>query len=133
MEERKRINVVAAVIVIDGEYLCVQRADSKHKYISRKYEFPGGKIEKNESEVSALKREIQEELSMDIEVNKKYLTVHHEYPDFSISMDTYLCSCRSKNLILHEHIDCKWLNKADLDQLDWAAADIPIVNKLMAD
>jgi 8-oxo-dGTP diphosphatase len=132
MEERKIINVVAAVIVIDGEYLCVQRADSKHKYISRKYEFPGGKIEKNESEVSALKREIQEELSMDIEVNKKYLTVHHEYPDFSISMDTYLCSCRSKNLILHEHVDYKWLNKADLNQLDWAAADIPIVNKLMA-
>ena len=59
----KHYNVVAAIIIHDSKILCMQRGISKYDYISKKFEFPGGKIEENESEINALKREIKEELS----------------------------------------------------------------------
>jgi 8-oxo-dGTP diphosphatase len=127
----KKIDVVAAIIVNANQVLCVQRAHSKYEYISEKYEFPGGKVEDAETEREALLREIYEELSLTIEVGEKYITVDHDYPDFSISMHTYLCRCESRDITLHEHIDYKWLDISDLKQLDWAAADVPIVDKLM--
>ena len=127
----KKINVVAAVIVNANQVLCVQRAFSKYEYISQKYEFPGGKVEVSETEREALEREINEELSLAIEVGEKYMTVDYDYPDFSISMHAYLCVCDSRDLTLHEHIDYRWLDIRDLKQLDWAAADVPIVDKLM--
>ncbi len=127
----KKIEVVAAIISNNDQILCVQRPQNKYSYISNKYEFPGGKIETDESSIEALKREILEELSLDIEVNDKFLTVEHSYPDFFIRMHGYLCDCKNRDLVLHEHIDYKWLDIADLKYLDWAAADVPIVEKLI--
>ena len=66
---KKKIEVVAAIIFNNLEILCVQRPYNKYDYISYKYEFPGGKIEENETEEKALKREIQEELSLEISVS----------------------------------------------------------------
>ena len=126
----KQITVVAAVIQHNSQFLCVQRNQNKHAYISEKYEFPGGKIEEGESEVEALKREIREELSMDIDVTRKLMIVDHAYPDFLLLMHAYMCSCETRDLVLHEHIDLQWLDKSELAKLDWAAADIPIVKKL---
>ena len=127
----KRITVVAAVIENTGQFLCVQRAENKFEYISKKYEFPGGKVEDGETQEEALKREILEELSLDVAVAEKIITVDHSYPDFSISMHAYRCSSQNQDITMHEHIDYKWLELEDLDRLDWAAADIPIVEKLM--
>jgi 8-oxo-dGTP diphosphatase len=127
----KHINVVAAVIQHNGKTLCVQRNFNKYDYISFKYEFPGGKVENNESHEEAIIREINEELSLLIEIQKHLITVEHTYPDFKITMNTFLCSSNSKELVLHEHIDFKWLEIPELLSLDWAAADIPIVNNLM--
>ncbi len=127
----KKIIVVAAIIVNLKQVLCVQRAHNKYDYISNKYEFPGGKVEAAETEKEALIREVHEELSLTIEVGAKFITVDHDYPDFSISLHTYLCECESRDIILHEHIDFKWLDITDLKQLDWAAADAPIIDKLM--
>ncbi|MBF0445022.1 MAG: (deoxy)nucleoside triphosphate pyrophosphohydrolase [Magnetococcales bacterium] len=127
----KKIDVVAAVIINDNQVLCVQRAFSKYEYISNKYEFPGGKVEANESEKDALKREVQEELSLNIKVGAKFITVNHDYPDFSISLHTYLCECKNRDIILHEHIDFKWLDIKNLKKLDWAQADYPIIDKLL--
>ena len=84
----------------------------------------------DETEKEALIREIQEELSLTIEVGEKFIIVDHDYPDFSISMHTYHCVSETRDIILTEHIDYKWLAISDLKVLDWAAADIPIVNKL---
>jgi 8-oxo-dGTP diphosphatase len=126
----KQVTVVAAVIQHNNQYLCVQRNQSKHAYISEKYEFPGGKIEDGESEVEALQREIREELSMEINVKDKLMVVDHVYPDFSLLMHAYMCSCDKRDVILHEHIDLQWLERSELATLDWAAADIPIVEKL---
>ena len=127
----KEIEVVAAIIFEGKHALCVQRAPSKYAYTSLKYEFPGGKVEPNETEKEALKREILEELSMDVIVGSKYLTVKHAYPDFSIVMHSYLCIVTNRDLILHEHVTAQWLEIADFKQLDWAEADLPIVEKLM--
>ena len=96
-----------------------------------KYEFPGGKIEPGESLNQALEREIKEELQYDICVRGNFLTVEHQYPDFQLKMHSYLCSAVDTNFTLTEHINYRWLKINQLDELDWAAADIPIVEKLM--
>ncbi|MBT3280988.1 MAG: (deoxy)nucleoside triphosphate pyrophosphohydrolase [Campylobacteraceae bacterium] len=127
----KHYNVVAAIIMHNNKILCMQRGPSKYNYISNKYEFPGGKIEENETEINALIREIKEELIIDISVEKKFIIVDHTYPDFKITMHCYICTSESKAFTLTEHIDYKWLEKLELEKLDWAAADIPIIKKLI--
>jgi 8-oxo-dGTP diphosphatase len=128
----KHIQVVAAIVVHNHKILCVQRNENKYAYISKKYEFPGGKMEEGESREETIKREMFEELKMAIEVKEDFLTVTHEYPDFKITMHSFVCSCMNTSLELSEHIDFQWLHASEIGALDWAAADIPIVNKLMA-
>lgn len=127
----KHIEVVAAVIISENKILCVQRNQNKYDYISFKYEFPGGKIEEGESKEQALKREIIEELNMDIDITKSFLTVYHEYPDFHLTMHSFICLCKDTTMVLREHIDFKWLSIDNLHSLNWAAADVPIVEKLV--
>lgn len=128
----KKIEVVAAIIYFEEEILCVQRPKNKLSYISEKYEFPGGKIEQGETQEEALVRELQEELNIKTDIKSFFTTVVHEYPDFGLTMHCYLCEVYSKKLILQEHIAQQWLKLNELSTLDWAAADIPIVNKLIA-
>lgn len=127
----KHIEVVAAIIINDNKILCVQRNVNKLSYISMKYEFPGGKMEPGETKVETIKREILEELKMNINVHEEFLTVTHEYPDFILTMHSFICSCYDPKVTLTEHIDFKWLDKNNLEGLDWAAADVPIVEKLI--
>ena len=126
----KKISVVAAVIQYENKILCVQRNVAKYDYISLKYEFPGGKVEQGETPEQAIIREIREELCMEISVDSYLMTVEHDYPDFSISLETYICNTVTPALTLVEHIDYKWLDASDLQTLDWAAADQPIVEEL---
>ena len=128
----KQIEVVAAIISHDNKILCMQRAVNKYDYISLKYEFPGGKIEEGETQQDALKREIREELNMDIVVQDFFLTVNHEYPDFKLVMHSFLCNCSNTELVLNEHVAYRWLTKGNLLELDWAAADVPIVQKIIS-
>jgi 8-oxo-dGTP diphosphatase len=127
----KKIEVVAAIIFYGDEILCVQRPENKLSYISKKFEFPGGKIEDGETKQEALKREIQEELGINLSIGDFFLTVIHPYPDFELTMHSFICEVDTKDIVLHEHILLKWLTTENLNQLDWAAADIPIVNKLV--
>lgn len=126
----KSIEVVAAIIINNDKILCVQRGENKLTYISRKFEFPGGKIELGETKVHALKREIKEELNIDIETTEEFLTVFHKYPDFQITMHSFICNKKERTLTLNEHLSYKWLKKNELMSLDWAAADLPIAEKL---
>lgn len=127
----KRIEVVAGVIKFRSKILCVQRGESKLQYISKKYEFPGGKIEEGETKENALIREIKEELEMSIFIKEEYMKVEHQYPDFYLVMHTFICEVKSQELTLNEHLSYKWLSLSELTNLDWAAADIPIVNRLI--
>lgn len=127
----KKIEVVAAVIFCKDQVLCVQRPKNKLPYISEKYEFPGGKLEEGETKEEALHRELLEELNLSTKIKSLFLTVVHQYPDFELTMHSFLCEVDTKELVLNEHIDQKWLTIKDLDTLDWAAADVPIVDKLV--
>jgi 8-oxo-dGTP diphosphatase len=127
----KSIEVVAAIIYYKDKILCVQRGENKYPYISNKFEFPGGKLENGETKTEAIKREISEELNMDINIQEEFLTVNHEYPDFKITMHSFKCKCESQELKLTEHISMEWLSINELRKLDWAEADIPIVNNLI--
>jgi 8-oxo-dGTP diphosphatase len=128
----KHYNVSAAIIFVDNKILCVQRGPSKYDYISFKYEFPGGKIEEGESPEVALIREIEEELNLSINNLSFFQTVNHSYQDFSITMHAFTCKVKDISIIeLREHLEYKLLEKNDLSNLDWAAADIPFVDKLI--
>ena len=126
----KKVEVVAAILCYQDEILCVQRPQYKLPYISKKWEFPGGKIEKGETKEEALKRELIEELNISPLIDDLFLTVIHPYPDFELTMHSFICRVSSKEVTLNEHIDLKWLKRQELAQLDWAAADIPIMSKL---
>jgi 8-oxo-dGTP diphosphatase len=127
----RKIEVVAAIIYFEDKILCVQRAKNKLSYISEKFEFPGGKIEQGETQEEALTRELFEELNVVTEIKSFFSTVVHEYPDFELTMHCYICEVKTKELTLNEHIAQEWLSVHELTKLDWAAADLPIVNKLV--
>ena len=127
---KKHHEVVAAIIQRGEEILCLQRGASKYDYIAYKWEFPGGKVEPGETQAGALVREIKEELALDIQIDGLLFTVEHEYPDFLITMHGLRCTARSAEITLHEHTDFKWLRAEELLSLDWAAADIPLVERL---
>ena len=129
----KYIQVVAAIVIHDNKIQCVQRGQNKYEYISLKYEFPGGKVKPNENDEEAIKREVKEELLMDIEVMGDYMIVEHQYPDFKITMKCFKCTCVTNKIVLTEHINHEWLLAEELESLDWAAADIPVVKKLIED
>jgi len=127
----KHLEVVAAVIIVDDKILCVQRNKTKYEYTSYKYEFPGGKVEKKETPEQALLREIREELHMDITILRPFLTTQHTYPDFKLTLHSYLCTCPNRDLTLTEHIDAKWMDRDLLAVLDWAEADVDVVDKIV--
>lgn len=111
----------------------MQRGPGKFEYTSYKYEFPGGKVEAGESYEEALSRELQEEMDLQINVTEDnfFMTVNHEYPDFSIDMHSYMLPVEDREFVMREHKHHVWLGIEELDSLDWAEADIPIMKKLM--
>ena len=127
------LTVVAGILVKDKRILCMQRGESRHAYISKKFEFPGGKVEDGEENHEALRRELLEEMALDLEVSPDqfYMTVDHSYPDFRVIMHSYLLKDPMGEFTLKEHIGYQWLEKEKLNSLDWALADLPIVKKLM--
>lgn len=129
--------VVAAVITRaapDGttQIFCAQRPGPKPNRepneTNYKWEFPGGKIEAGESREAALAREIHEEFGANIIVGDFITTVNHEYKTFCITMHAFYCTLATSDetLELKEHLHSKWLSCAELQSLDWAAADAPI-------
>lgn len=128
----KTVEVVAGIILDDSDRIfCVQRGVSNKPYISKKWEFPGGKLEDGETREGALIRELKEELRIEVDPFEFILTVDHTYPDFRLIMHSFKCRIlNDKEPELTEHLQSKWLNSSDLDELDWAAADVPIVEVL---
>ena len=125
----KVINVVAAIIVKDNKIFATQRGYGDFK---GGWEFPGGKIEGNETPEDALKREILEELNVHISVDRYIYTVEYDYPKFHLSMKCYICRLMDDNIELKEHSAAKWLSIEELDTVDWLPADIEIINVLKA-
>ena len=123
------LKVTCAIITIDGKILAVQR--SRAMSLPMKWEFPGGKIEPAETEVECIKREIREELSIEIEVLQRLTPSIHQYPTFTIELIPYTANYLSGDLKLKEHHNYVLMNRDELDRLDWAEADWPIVREVM--
>lgn len=130
----KHLEVVAAIIEYDGKILCMQRGQSKYDYVSFKYEFPGGKVEASEDNHTALERELREEMDMHLTISEQdyFMTINHTYPDFAITMHCYLCKLSNPQFVVKEHVDAKWMLPQDMHTLDWAPADYPILDKIVA-
>ena len=125
----KTIEVVAAIIHRDGAYFATQRGYGEFEGM---WEFPGGKIEPGESQETALKREIQEELGVDITIGELLCTTEYDYPTFHLTMHCYLCSVASGEIELREHKSAQWLTAETLDTVEWLPADREIIAKLRA-
>lgn len=125
----KQIEVVAAIIHRDGAYFATQRGYGEFEGM---WEFPGGKIEPGESREDALKREIQEELGVDIYIKELLCTTEYDYPTFHLTMHCYLCSVASGEIELREHKSAQWLTAETLDTVEWLPADKEIIAKLRA-
>lgn len=125
---KKEIHVVGAVIIEDDKILCAQRGATKT--LAYKWEFPGGKIEKGETEQEALKREIQEELRCNIEVLDQIEYTIYEYDFGIVHLTTFYCRLTEGEPVLTEHVALKWVNQEELPDLDWAPADIPAMQKI---
>ena len=124
----KTIEVVAAVIHKDGAYFATQRGYGEFEGM---WEFPGGKIEPDESPEDALKREIQEELGIDITIDKFLCTTEYDYPSFHLTMYCYLCGIETGEIELREHKSARWLTEELLDSVEWLPADMEVVEMLV--
>lgn len=118
------VNVVAAVIE-DGD--CILATQRGYGEFKDGWEVPGGKIESGETPQQALKREIKEELNAEITVGDLFTVVEHDYPTFHLSMQCFLCTVASGELVLKEHKAAKWLTQDQLDTVDWLPADVKVV------
>ena len=123
----KTYHVVAAIIKQSDKILATQRGYGNYK---DGWEFPGGKIEHNETPEEALIREIQEELAMTISVDSHVVDVSYDYPQFHLEMGCFLCSIADGTPHLLEHEAAKWLEPRDIDSVDWLPADVLVVNAL---
>ncbi|MGF7042018.1 (deoxy)nucleoside triphosphate pyrophosphohydrolase [Mucilaginibacter lappiensis] len=120
------IKVTCALIINNEErILAAQRSNNMN--LPLKWEFPGGKIEANETPEACLIREIKEELNIEIQIIKALPPNTHSYPNITIKLMPFICGHVKGDIILKEHADFKWLHKNELLALDWADADIPIV------
>ena len=123
----KQIEVVAAIIKREGAYFATQRGYGEFEGM---WEFPGGKIEPGESSENALKREIQEELGVDIVIEDLICTTEYDYPSFHLTMHCYLCRVEAGEIELREHKSARWLKPEELGSVEWLPADKDVISRL---
>ena len=122
------MEVVAAIIKKKEYFLIVQR--NKNKHLGLKWEFPGGKVDQNESFEDALKREIKEELDIEISINKMIVSESYRDEKIDITLHYFECSHISGKIFLNEHENCKWILQKDMHTFDFAEADSRVIKRL---
>ena len=123
----KTIEVVAAIIHQGGRILATQRGYGDCKGM---WEFPGGKMEPGETEEQAIRREIAEELNVQIHVERKVCTVEYDYPQFHLVMHCFWCSMAGGELELKEHESARWLECTQWESVEWLPADVLVIEEL---
>ena len=127
---RKQIHVACAILERGGLVLAAQRSAAMS--LPLKWEFPGGKIEPGESMTECLQRELFEELGVCVDVGKSLPPVTHHYPTFTVTLYPFVCAIRCGEIItLHEHAAMTWLPPQELLTLDWAEADLPVIQSYL--
>ena len=117
----KPIDVVAAVIKKDDCYLLAKR--NKDKYMGLKWEFPGGKVEDNETFKEALSREILEELNVNIEIHNKVAEEKYQDSEINIVLHYFMCSLLNEDIVLSEHEAIEWVKKEEFFKYDFVPGD----------
>lgn len=123
----KTVRVAAAIIKDNNRIFATQRGYGEFK---DGWEFPGGKIEENETPREALVREIKEELDIIIIVEKLIDIVEYDYPNFHLTMHCYLCTIVAGDLVLKEHKAARWITKEHLGSVEWLPADLELIEKI---
>ena len=123
------IDVTCAIILKENKILVTQRSEKMS--LPLKWEFPGGKIEKNETEENCLLREIREELNLEIKILKRLESQCFNYETVSIRLIPFIAKFVHGEIVLTEHKSYQWLNKEELKSLDWASADIPVLEEFL--
>lgn len=123
----RHITVVGAVIEVGGEVLCARRSTGP---LTGLWEFPGGKVEPDESPQAALAREIDEELGCRISVGDEVTTTSYAYDFGVVTLTTYRCELVAGVPQPNDHDEFRWLPPGRLQELDWAPADVPAVDLL---
>ena len=124
MNQMKTLKVVAAIIEKDDRILIAQRLKGD---LEGRWEFPGGKYEKNESGQEAIKREIYEEFDVKLTVKEYLFTIEHQYPDFYLIMDCFRCALEDENITLHDHKAIRWIDP--YEEANFAPADIKVIEE----
>lgn len=122
------LNVTCAIIFFGDKILVTQRSASMK--LPLKWEFPGGKLEANENEIDCIKREVKEEINIEIEIVEKLPNSIYDYGSFKINLIPFVARYVSGDINLAEHSDYKLLKSNKLQNLDWAEADLPIVKEI---
>jgi 8-oxo-dGTP diphosphatase len=123
----KHLHVTCGIIERNGYVLATQRSSTMSMPL--KWEFPGGKVNEGESLEVCLKRELLEELTIQVEILSKLPENVYKYPAFTITLYPFICTIKSGDIVLKEHANCKWLQPKDLLTLDWAEADVAVVRE----
>ena len=125
------IYVTCAIIEKDTKVLCAQRSELMN--LPSKWEFPGGKVEAGETHENCIVREIEEELGLDITIIDTLLPSIFQYPNAKeICLLPFICRIESGTINLKEHKQVTWLSLSELKTLDWAAADVPILENYLS-
>ena len=121
---------VVCGIIYKGDkiFLCRRNPD---KQLGGYWEFPGGKIESNEKPEQALKRELDEEISMSVKILSHFKTVIHEYEKLTIELIAYKCEFIEAEFELTDHDKYEWLDLKQMINKKLAPADVPILQLLM--
>lgn len=123
------IKVVAGIITDNNKVLIAQRKKGKH--LEYKWEFPGGKIEENETDEQALERELKEEFNIKVKVEDYITESVYDYDEKTIYLKAYLVKYISGEFLLNDHEQIKWVSKEDLLNYELAPADVPIAKKVI--
>jgi 8-oxo-dGTP diphosphatase len=126
----RTVNVAAAIIERGREILISQRLKDSQRGL--KWEFPGGKIEHGESPEECLRREIKEELDLDIRVGERLMVVEHQYEDLKVILYCHRCSYQGGEAKAKDCHDFRWVVAGDLTNFDFTEADRPVVRSLTA-
>ncbi|MDD2542163.1 MAG: (deoxy)nucleoside triphosphate pyrophosphohydrolase [Desulfuromonadaceae bacterium] len=126
----RHLYVACAIIEREGKVLAAQRSSSMT--LPLKWEFPGGKIEAGESPEECLMRELQEELGVSIRITAALSPATHHYSTFTVTLYPFTCSLAGGEITMHEHHALQWLEPHRMPELDWAAADLPVISEYMA-
>jgi A/G-specific adenine glycosylase len=121
-------NWVAAVIQKDNRFLLTQR--KTNGFLGGLWEFPGGKIMKNEPHQEACLRHIHEQLQINIQIQQHVAQIKHTYTHFKQLMDAFLCQYHSGSVNLNGPIDFKWINWTDINQLAMPKSNLKLLKSI---